>query len=368
MIIVPAFILVSCAGGSANHSNVTGDTVVFKYASLLEMVDYENYIVAKVADPWHKGKTLHTYVLLKQGIEEPASLPEGTVVRVPVTRAIPFTTVHSSLIMALGRQSSIVGVADLRYIKIPYVKRECAAGRISDVGGAMSPNIEKILDTRPDVLLVSPFENSGGYGKLDEIGVPMIECAEYMEPSALGRAEWTRFYGILFGAERQADSLFAVVDSTYHALKTVAATTTVRVTAAMDKMTGSVWYVPGGKSTLGTMISDAGISYPLSDDTHAGSLSLPFETVLEKFGDADIWMFRYRGEQPATYEALLSEHRGYAQFKAFRQQRCYGCNVEKSSFYEETPFRPDLLLGDYIRIAHPELGLPGELRYFEKVK
>ncbi|MGN1262900.1 MAG: ABC transporter substrate-binding protein, partial [Prevotella sp.] len=263
--IAPALILVSCAGGKTNNgSDVAGDTMVFKYAHLLEMIDYDNYTVAKVADPWHKGKTLHTYVLVKRDAEEPATLPEGTVIHVPVKRAIPFTTVHSSLIMALGRHSSIVGVADLRYIKIPYVKEECAAGRMSDVGSAMSPNIEKILDTRPDVLLVSPFENSGGYGKLDEIGIPMIECAEYMEPSALGRAEWTRFYGILFGAAHQADSLFAVVDSSYQALKSVAGTTATSVTATMDKMTGSVWYVPGGRSTIGTMIADAGISYPFA--------------------------------------------------------------------------------------------------------
>ena len=34
-----------------------------------------------------------------------------------------------------------------------------------------------------------------------------------METSALGRAEWMRFYGLLFGVVSKADSLFAEVDS-----------------------------------------------------------------------------------------------------------------------------------------------------------
>ena len=73
-------------------------------------------------------------------------------------------------------------------------------------------------------LLLSPFENSGGYGKLDELKIPIIECAEYMETSALGRAEWMKFYGILFGCKQTADSLFKVVEHNYLSLKAKAKT------------------------------------------------------------------------------------------------------------------------------------------------
>ena len=49
-------------------------------------------------------------------------------------------------------------------------------------------------------------------GKLD---IPIIECADYMETSSLGRAEWMRFYGLLFGKAAEADSLFARVEADY---------------------------------------------------------------------------------------------------------------------------------------------------------
>ena len=44
-----------------------------------------------------------------------------------------------------------------------------------------------------------------------------------METSALGRAEWMRFYGLLFGEAQKADSLFAEVEKNYNELKALVA-------------------------------------------------------------------------------------------------------------------------------------------------
>ena len=82
---------------------------------------------------------------------------------------------------------------------------------------------EKIIDLRPDAIMLSPFENSGGYGRVGKLGVPVIECADYMETSPLGRAEWLRFYGLLVGQEQRGDSLFAQIEKEYLALKDLAA-------------------------------------------------------------------------------------------------------------------------------------------------
>jgi iron complex transport system substrate-binding protein len=246
----------------------------------------------------------------------------------------------------------------------------------------MSPVIEKIIDLRPDALLLSPFENSGGYGQLEEIDIPIVECAEYMEPSPLGRAEWVRFYGLLYGCEHEADSLFALVDSSYQALRHTVMSesrnpvmpesrhpdTAPKTSVLVDKVTGSVWYVPGGRSTIGQMLSDAGARYPWASDDRSGSIALPFETVLERAGDCDVWLLRYSGQQPLTRQQLLSEHRGYNQFRSFREGRVYGCNVEQSMFYEDSPFRPDLLLSDFIKILHPDIPDLPALRYYHKVE
>ena len=368
-------LLAACRGGRTSSVQAVGDTLAFKYATQLTVVRYDGYTVVTLKNPWKEGKILHQYVLVPVDTAVENSplgfaallskeLPNATIIRTPLSRSMIFSTVHCAMLMDLGKQDCIAGVADLKYIKIPWIQQQVQQGRISDVGDGLSPVIEKIIDQRPDALLLSPFENSGGYGKLEDIDIPIVECAEYMETTPLGRAEWLRFYGLLFGCEQKADSLFDAIDKNYNHLKTLV-TQKNRPSVLLDNITGSVWYVPGGKSTIGQMIQDAGGRYPWAADEHSGSVSLPFESVLEKAGDADVWLFRYSGDHDITYPELRSQHHGYTQFKAFRRQQVYGCNVEQSPFYEETPFHPDWLLNDFIRILHPELDHLAPLRYYK---
>ena len=361
--------LLSCGGRQAPATGEQGDTLVFRHARLIEVVRHSNSTEVNIRNPWKPGKMLHRYLLLPQGATADPQRRQGvTVVRVPLQRSVIFTSVHAALVAQLGAQEQVAGVADLKYIKVPFVQQGVKNGTLMDCGDGMAPVIEKIIDAQADAILLSPFENSGGYGRLEEIDIPLIECAEYMEQSPLARAEWMRFYGMLYGCEQMADSLFAAVDSSYNALKQLAQQTTAAPSVLMDKQTGTVWYVPGGRSTIGQMLSDAHCSYPFAADDHSGSLPLPFETILERSGQADYWLFRYDSSQPITRRQLLSEQAGYAQLRPVAQDQLYGCNVQTSMFYEESPFRPDLLLADFIAILHPELKQLGQPRYYKKVE
>lgn len=362
-------VLLSSCHSQTNRLQEEGDTVCFRYAEYITVVRHQDYTEVTLANPWKPNKMLHRYLLVPKG-KKAESLPDGTIVRVPLQRAVVFTTVHCSLLQMLHQENSVAGVADLKYIKLPFIHEQVKKGRIMDCGDSMSPAIEKMIDLRPDAIFLSPFENNGGYGKVDEIDVPVIECADYMERAPLARAEWMRFYGMLFGCEREADSLFAVVDSSYQALKVLAKSVDTKApkSVLIDKMMGSVWYVPGGQSTIGQMLRDANCRYPWSGDNHSGSVSQSFESVLEEAGECDVWLFRFSNDHLISYDELLNEHHGYSQFHAFQQRRVYGCNVQLSQFYEESPFRPDWLLTDFIKIVHPEIsGLP-ELRYYQRIK
>ena len=365
--VLVSLLLFSCGGRTA-HFMGSGDSLKFKYATLPSVVEYDGYTVVTLNDPWKAGKELHTYVLVPRDVEVPFHLPKGTVIRTPLERVVVFTTVHSSLMMALGCIDKIAGVADLKYIKIPWVQQQAKAGKIADCGDGMNPLIEKIIDLHPDAILLSPFENSGGYGKLEEIDIPLFECAEYMEISPLARAEWMRIYGLLFGCQEKADKLFAEVDKNYNNLKKQAQDAGVGRTVLFDKIIGnSVWYVPGGRSTMGQMIQDAGGQYLWADDNHSGSLPLPFESVLVKALDADVWMLRYDSDKPMKLQQLLAEQEGYSQFEAYQTGEVYGCNVRTSLFYEEAPFRPDRLLSDFIQIMHPGIKPATPLKYYQKL-
>ena len=344
------------------------DSLVFRYARLIHVEQREGCRVVYIDNPWMQGKGLHTYVLVPYDAPLPDDLPGGTIVRTPLRRSVVFTSVHCALIDQLQATAQVAGVADLKYIKVPFVQEGVQSGRIADCGDGMSPVVEKIIDTEADALLLSPFENAGGYGQMEDINIPIVECAEYMEMSPLARAEWMRFYGMLYGKEKEAEQLFAQVETNYTTLKQQAATVADRPSVLVDKMAGSVWYVPGGRSTIGQMLSDANADYPWTDDTHSGSLQLAIETVLERAGESDFWLLRYDSPTPLTMLQLLSEKDGYRMVRSVENERVYGCNVTTSMFYEETPFRPDLLLQDLIKILHPDIPNLPEPRYYHKIE
>ena len=365
-------LLCSCSYRQQVPADNIGDTLKLKYAENITIVRNDSCTMVVLKNPWKAGEVLHTYWLVQRGSSLPQQL-EGTgadVVSVPLQKAVVFNTAHAWLTITLGALTQVRGVADLRFMQLPAVRQRVQSGLTADCGDAMSPNIEQIIDIGADAILLSPFENSGGYGRLEKLGIPLIECADYMETSALGRAEWMKFYGILFGKEREADSLFHVVDSSYQELKAMAAQCGTEGAKAprliTEKLTGSTWYVPGGRSSVGRLIADANGSYPWADDKHSGSLALPFETVFDKAGDADVWLFNDFSDQPMTYQRLAAEYRGYPLMKAFRDRRVWYVNSLKVPYFEEVSFRPDWLLLDYIRMLHPELGL-GEPKYYKKL-
>lgn len=359
--------LASCRGNSTEVS-YSGDTIKLKYAKQLQIIKCEGYTVVTLNDPWKQGKTLHTYILVPSDKKLPSNLPQGTIVRTPLQRAVVTTSVHCGLIMSFGKHNNIKGVCDVKYINLPWIQQQCKDKKIADCGNGITPTLEKIIEINADAILISPFQNSGGYGRLNEWKKPIIETADYMETSALGRAEWMKFYGMLFGAEKQADSIFNDVETKYNHLKQIAKASKTKHSVIIDKINSSVWYVPGGQSTIGQIIADANASYPFSDEKSSGSLALPFESVLEKAGNSDIWLIRYNSPQKATYKSLLTENSGYAQFKAFKDKMVFGCNTYSNTFYEDTPFHPDVLLRDIIIITHPEITTLGETKYFEHIK
>lgn len=356
----------SCRKSSQKIEEMAGDTLQMKYATLLHIVKQKGgATIVTIDNPWKEGSTLHKYLLVDKDSVVPEHTPEVTVIRTPVSRSVMFTSAHTKLLEWLHAEQSVAGVADLKYMLLPWVQEGVKTGKIADCGDAMSPLIEKIIDIGPDIIMLSPFENSGGYGRLESIGIPYVECADYMEKSALGRAEWMRFYGMLLGKEREADSLFAVVDSAYHALKAKAATAKSRPSIITEKLTGSTWYVAGGRSTVGQLIADANGSYAWADDTHSGSLAMTFETVLDRAGNADLWIFN-SSPVPCQHE-LVSEYEGYKEMHALKTSNVWCVDTQRKPYFEEVSFHPDYLLREYIILLHPEMGL-GEPKYYEIVQ
>jgi iron complex transport system substrate-binding protein len=267
----------------------------------------------------------------------------------------------------LNAIGEITGVCESRYIKNATIHARIGEGLIQDLGKATSPNIEKMLELGAEVVIASPFENAS-YGAVEKTGIPIIECADYMEADPLGRAEWIKFIGLLTGTNKRADSLFRVTESNYLRIKALAGNVTYRPKLMTELKYGNAWYVSGGESYMAHIFKDAGADYLFSYLPGTGGIPLSFETVLQKAIHADLWMILYNREEEMTYHALQSDFSSYSRFDPFRNRRIYGCNANYSHYYEEVPIHPDYLLEELIALFHPGL-LPGHNpRYFKPLK
>ena len=375
IIVIVTCTLTACHGGQPRTATPTGDTLTMSHAQYLTLIEHEDYTEAQIHSPWDRGKLLQTVKVplnpprrgtLDTSMSE--SYPSGEVKG--ASRALFFTTTHSNLIEELGCINAIAGICETEYIANQRLLQAIAEGKIQEMGSAMTPDRERIANLSPDLILLSPYENASTYGNLEALGIPIIQCADYMETSALGRAEWIRFYGRLFGKGREADSLFLAIEAEYHALQALTDSIAEgdRPSVLFDTRNGSAWYVPGGRSTMARLIADAGGRYIFDDNNKSDSVPLSFETVLSRGQQADVWLIRYNnGHTRMTRPDLGRVYEPYTLFKAYREGSVYGCNSAELIFYEETPFHPERLLRDYIHILHPELMPDDTLRYFHKL-
>lgn len=384
--------LLSCQDGkTAAGMEEGGDTLQMKYAQLLTIVshDEQGYTEVKVHNPWKEGTELHRYILVPKGKEGDATMAklagqahgEGKAaatlgvktdtVRTPLESNLVFTAPHCQLLTELGCQNAITGVCDKDYINIPDIKSRAQADAkvahpIMDCGSSMQPDIERIIALHPEALLISPFENNGGYGKLDKLRIPIIETADYMETSPLGRAEWIKLYGLLLSSSK-ADSLFSAIEKEYLQLKAEAAKLPLGLSILTERKTGNVWYVPGGKSTMGILLRDAHAKYIFADDQHSGSLSMSPEQIIAKGNQIDAWALKYFGGNALTKNDLLAEYQGYQALKAFQSGNIYETNTNCEPYFELTSFHPEILLREFIILSHPEAGDKfGKLRFYKK--
>lgn len=367
-LLIALLVLCGCNPSASSYRVSEGARQIdFTYSSLLDVQVTDSFTLCQVLDPWNKGQVLSSYVLVERDRPLPALLPEGTLVRTPVERIVSMTTVHSSLLGMLGVEKSLRGVCDKEYIHLDYVTEGLLSGYVVDCGNSQAPSLERILDLEADAVLISPYQDNTGYGNIMTIGIPVIQCADYMETSALGRAEWIRFYGLLTGSLEKGDSIFSSVESHYGELRRKAQQTTSRPKVFSDLKSGSAWYQPGLNSTIGMVIQDAGASLCFPENRGSGSMPMSFEQVLLSADAADFWMVKYNRPQDLTYESIRREDEGYTKFDAWKNRRIFGCNTSYVPFYDEEPYHPDLLLEDLVRIFHPEVMGEGALHFYTPI-
>lgn len=372
--IILLFIVLCCFGcinpskQRNNQSETTNKTNKIRYAKDFCINHFENYTQLTIRNPWDSTKVLDTYILVPKNKKLPAKLPEGTVIRIPVERVAFCSSVHAGMWNQLNKAQLTVGVCEPEYFKIPVIMNGLKNGRIADLGMATSINVEKLIAAAPEILIISPFENTKRT-EFEKVKIVVVKDASYMEDSPLGRAEWIKFEAAFTGEDKLADKIFSKVEKNYNELCEKVAKTKDRPTVFTEKKFGDIWYIAGGKSYIGRFLQDAGANYLWKDLDQTGSVPFSFEKIYSKAIDADYWLLKYNNYQgDVTYDELKNEYNLYADFKAFKKKHIFAINTTKVPFYEVGPLEPDVVLADLISIFHPEIMPNYKAKYYFKLK
>ncbi|MGB5941483.1 MAG: ABC transporter substrate-binding protein [Leeuwenhoekiella sp.] len=337
-----------------------------KYAEGFAIADYGNFKIIEVTQPWPEAEKTYRYALLPEGNELPDSLNIDAKITVPVQSIVVTSTTHIPSLEMLGVENTLTGFPNLDYISSEKTRQRIANGHIKELGQNESINTETTVLLNPDVIV--SFGVAGQNKSLDGIarsGIPVVYNGDWVEQNPLGKAEWIKFFAAFYNKQKQADSIFKVIENQYLETQKIAATAANSPTVLSGALFKDVWYAPKGDSWSARLIADANGDYLYSDIPGTGSRSLSLETVLNDALDAAYWI---APNAFTTLEEMRGSNSVYAKFKAFQDKKVYGFGTKKGAtggilYYEVAPNRPDWVLQDLVHILHPGL-LPNHQPHF----
>lgn len=345
--IVIALMLVAC-GNNGNKENDTAsetiDSIAVKYAKGFTVRDSAGI---RLVDVGNKDR----FALVK---DENATVPQGyTKVKVPIKNTICMTSLQLSNFTILNAHDVVKGITSTKNLFDKDIKARVKEGKIVKIGREGEFDNELVMAANPDVIFISPSKR-GGYESIKETGITLVPHLGYKELDPLGQAEWVKFIGMFIGKEKEANEIFAGIESRYNELKEKAAKVAERPTVTSGEMHYGNWHAVGGKNYLAQIFRDAGANYVITDDEESGE-DLEFEKMYALSANADYWRILNSYDGDFSYEALKASEPRNEMLKAFKERKVIYCNMKQTPYYEIEPVKPDVLLKDLIAIFHPEL-------------
>ncbi|MBP0903286.1 ABC transporter substrate-binding protein [Mariniflexile gromovii] len=343
----------------------------YQYAKGFSVTYTENFKILTISNPWPKAEKVYKYALVQKNMLSKITLNKDEfdgIITVPIEKIVVTSTTHIPALELLNVEQTLVGFPGSDYISSEKTRHRIDSGLIRELGKNEGINTEVLLELKPDVVIGFGIDgNNRTFETIKKSGIPVIFNGDWVEASPLAKAEWIKFFGVLFNKEKEADSIFNTIEKDYLEAKILAKNAKTKPSILSGAMHNDVWFLPNGNSTEAQLLKDANTNYLWSDSEGTGSLSLNFETVFSKAKDADIWL------SPSNYihrEALKNANSHHAMFKAFQNKNIYSTiNTKGKSggilYFELGTTRPDLVLKDLIKICHPELLKNHDLYFFK---
>ncbi len=370
LVILISFLNIQCKQETNSAATVVPSNEV-KYAKGFSIQKYEGYSVVKVSNPWPKANKIYTYILKEKDGKVPDALSKNIIISVPVKRIVVTSTTHIPSLEMLDAEKTLVGFPHLEYISSDKVRTLIDNKKVKELGNNHDLNTEVLIDLQPDVIIGYGIDNSNPtLDNLQKSGLKVMLNGDWNEETPLGKAEWLKFFGALYGKQKEANELFSKIEKDYLNTIKIAKRATTKPSILIGDMFEDKWYLPRGTSWGCLLLKEANSNYLWQDSKGTGSLSLSFEAVFEKANAADFWI---TSGQFSSLAEMTAANPHYNQFTAFQNKNVYSFSGKKGKtggvlYYELAPNRPDIVIKDIVKILHPELLVGYQPFFFEKLK
>ncbi|WP_452229460.1 ABC transporter substrate-binding protein [Lacinutrix sp. MEBiC02404] len=343
----------------------------FKYAEGFTITHNENFKILTIKNPWPKAEKEYKYALVHKDVASKITLNKDEfdgIITIPIEKIVVTSTTHIPALELLEVEETLVGFPGTDYVSSLKTRARIEDKNIRELGKNEGINTEVLLELQPNVVIGYGIDgNNKTFETIKKSGIPVIYNGDWVEKSALAKAEWIKFFGVLYNKEQIANTIFNSIEKNYEEAKALALKVEKQPTVISGAMHKDTWYLPNGTSPEAQILKDANVNYLYSETTGSGSLALNFETVFEKAKHAELWL---SPSYYASMEALEKANEHYTKFDAFQNKTIYSfVNTTGKTggviYYELGTARPDIVLKDIIKICHPEL-LPEYTPYFFK--
>ena len=342
-----------------------------KYANGFDIITKNGIKKLIIKSPYQNSKDVFEYQIKNKTVSKNIN-KNNLIIEVPITKILVTSTTHIPMVELLNEEATVIGFPYSKYVSSEKTRQLIDSGNITEIGKENSLNTEILLDLEPEIVVgysVSSADKS--LTTIKKAGINVIYNGDWLEETPLGRAEWIKFFGVLFNKEKQADSIFKIIETNYLEAKKIALTAIKKPTILSGAiMSKDIWNLPAGDSFVAQFLKDANLDYLWKNSKGKGSLSLSFESVFDKGVNADFWI---APGYFSTKEQLLNSNQIYTKFKAFENGNIYTPSTKKGTtggviYYELAPTRPDLVLKDIIKITNTDLLPDYKMTFFQKMK
>ena len=342
-----------------------------KYANGFDIITKNGIKKLIIKSPYQNSKDVFEYQIKNKTVPKNSN-KNNLIIEVPLTKIVVTSTTHIPMVELLNEEATVIGFPYSKYVSSEKTRQLIDSGNITEIGKENSLNTEILLDLEPEIVVgysVSSADKS--LTTIKKAGINVIYNGDWLEETPLGRAEWIKFFGVLFNKEKQADSIFKIIETNYLEAKKIALTAIKKPTILSGAiMSKDIWNLPAGDSFVAQFLKDANLDYLWKNSKGKGSLSLSFESVFDKGVNADFWI---APGYFSTKEQLLNSNQIYTKFKAFENGNIYTPSTKKGTtggviYYELAPTRPDLVLKDIIKITNTDLLPDYKMTFFQKMK